>query len=431
MRTFTVASLTPGASSTQTFTATMPSTLATPLNATSTVATVTPESTTANNSSSSAPSTQLFADPSVAINPIPAGTLGSSVTTTLILGNVAGQIPVTFTPQVSVNGGAPTDLAQVTLPAGATSTSAVITVPITATGGTVSASVTAIVGGIVDSNPGNNTATALSGVVYADLLTSVVLPGSAPAGSVASGTVTFTNSASSGTAAQVVTGSVTLSNGEVKPFTAGTLAPGQSSTQTFTTTVPSITATAVLSASSMVTSTTPDSNVGNNTAVSGNLSVLFSDPGVVVNAIPSALEGVSVVTTLTLSNNGSTTVTFTPEVVVNGGAPTLLAAVTLAPGATATSAPITVPMTATGGTVTASVTAPSVPDRNLDNNTSSASVAVTPPPPPPPPVAGGGGGCTANPDSQFDPLLWMVLLAGGAATGLRRRRTSEVCEAQH
>lgn len=431
VRTFTVASLTPGASSTQTFTATMPSTLATPLNATSTVATVTPESTTANNSSSSAPSTQLFADPSVAINPIPAGTLGSSVTTTLILGNVAGQIPVTFTPQVSVNGGAPTDLAQVTLPAGATSTSAVITVPITATGGTVSASVTAIVGGIVDSNPGNNTATALSGVVYADLLTSVVLPGSAPAGSVASGTVTFTNSASSGTAAQVVTGSVTLSNGEVKPFTAGTLAPGQSSTQTFTTTVPSITATAVLSASSMVTSTTPDSNVGNNTAVSGNLSVLFSDPGVVVNAIPSALEGVSVVTTLTLSNNGSTTVTFTPEVVVNGGAPTLLAAVTLAPGATATSAPITVPMTATGGTVTASVTAPSVPDRNLDNNTSSASVAVTPPPPPPPPVAGGGGGCTANPDSQFDPLLWMVLLAGGAATGLRRRRTSEVCEAQH
>ncbi len=42
---------------------------------------------------------------------------------------------------------------------------------------------------------------------------------------------------------------------------------------------------------------------------------------------------------------------------------------TLAPGASVVSAPITVPMTATGGTLTASVTAPSVPDSNSTNNT--------------------------------------------------------------
>ena len=54
------------------------------------------------------------------------------------------------------------------------------------------------------------------------------------------GTVTFSNASvvTGGTAvaATAVTGTVTLSNGDVKSFTVGTLTPGQSSVQTFTTT---------------------------------------------------------------------------------------------------------------------------------------------------------------------------------------------------
>jgi hypothetical protein len=78
-----------------------------------------------------------------------------------------------------------------------------------------------------------------------------------------------------------------------------------------------------------------------------------------------------VTTTVTLSNNGSATVTFTPVVVVNGVS-TTLTAVTLAPGQSTQSAPITVPLTTTGATVTANVTAPSVPDSNPANNTDTA-----------------------------------------------------------
>ncbi|PKO41551.1 MAG: hypothetical protein CVU30_13690 [Betaproteobacteria bacterium HGW-Betaproteobacteria-3] len=429
VHTFTVASLAPGASSTQTFTTTVPSALGTTaLTASSTVATVTPESNTANNSAPAAgPLAVLFADPGVVVNPFPAGTPGSTVTTTLILSNVGGQTAVTFTPQVVVNGGAPQLLSQVSLAPGQTVTSVPINVLLTTTGGTVTANVTAAT--VPDSNLANNTDTKVSGALFADMTTAVVLPANAPAGSVVSGTVTFTNSGSAGTAASAVTGTVTLSNGQAQAFAVGDLVPGASSVQTFTTTVPSTVGTTVLNATSTVATVTPESNTGNNTGVSGSLAVLFADPGVVVNPIPSALEGVVVQTTLTLSNNGSTTVTFTPQVVVNGGAPVLLGAVTLAPGQSAASAPINVPMTATGATVTASVTAPSVPDRNPANDTSVAAVAVTPPAPPPPPtpdpaVDSGGGGCTINPDARFDPLLWMMLLVGGVAGTLRRRRTA-------
>jgi hypothetical protein len=65
---------------------------------------------------------------------------------------------------------------------------------------------------------------------------------------------------------------------------------------------------------------------------------------------------------------GQTAGTFTPQIVVNGTVSTL-APVTLAPGASVISAPITVPMVPTGAMVTANVTLPSVPDINSANNT--------------------------------------------------------------
>jgi uncharacterized repeat protein (TIGR01451 family) len=229
------------------------------LEATSTVATSTPESDPANNQdvdnqAGGEATTPLFSDPGVDVNPIPSGAVGSTVTTTVTLSN-SGSATVTFTPVVVVNG-VSTTLTAVTLAPGQSTNSAPISVPLTTTGATV----TALVG----------------------------------------------------------------------------------------------------------TSTVPDSNLSNNSDTEGGTG-LFADPGVDVRPIPSGAPGSTVTTTVTLSNNGSTTVTFTPVVVVNGVS-TTLTAVTLAPGQTVSSAPITVPLTATGATVTALVGTSSVADRNPANN---------------------------------------------------------------
>ena len=232
-----------------------------------------------------------------------------------------------------------------------------------------------------DGNLANNSDTETVGALFADVTTEVDLPASAPAGSVVSVTVTFTNSASGATAttASAVVGTVTLSNGQVQTYTVGELAPGASVTYSFTTTVPGTTGT-VLEATSTVATSTPESNTGNNSDVDNaaggeQLTPLFSDPGVNVQPIPSGSPGSTVTTTVTLSNSGSTTVSFTPVVVVNGVS-TTLTAVTLSPGQTVSSAPISVPLTATGATVTANVTAPSVPDGNLANNSDTETITV-------------------------------------------------------
>ena len=95
-----------------------------------------------------------------------------------------------------------------------------------------------------DPNSVNNSVTSTVSVGLADVSTLVTLPTTAIAGSVVKGTVTFSNASvvTGGTAvaATAVTGTVTLSNGDVKPFTVGTLTPGQSSVQNFTTTMPSV-----------------------------------------------------------------------------------------------------------------------------------------------------------------------------------------------
>ena len=244
------------------------------------------------------------------VNPIPSGSPGTTVTTTVTLSN-NGSTTVTFTPVVVING-VTTTLAPVTLAPGQTQ-SAPITVPLTTTGATVTANVTAP--SVPDSNPANNTDTELGGAQFADVSTEVDLPTTAPAGSVVTVTVTFTNSAAAGTTASATVGTVTLSNGDVRTFTVGDLAPGASVTQTFTTTVPS-TIGAVLEATSTVATTTPESSTANNSDVDNQAggeqtTPLFSDPGVDVNPIPSGSPGTTVTTTVTLSNNGSTTVTFT------------------------------------------------------------------------------------------------------------------------
>jgi hypothetical protein len=201
-----------------------------------------------------------------------------------------------------------------------------------------------------DPNQLNNTATNSVTVGLADVSTLVTLPTTAIAGSVVTGTVTFSNASGAvgnasgiavGTAvtATAVTGTVTLSNGEVKSFTVGNLAPGQSSVQTFTTTM----GTTTLSATSTVSTTTLESNTANNTSA---VSMTVASPS---------------------------TPTPTPDPV-----PPVVAA-----------------------------------------------------PEPLPATGGGGGGCTTSPDAKFDPMLWMMLLAGGVATGLRRRRTADLVDDRH
>ena len=107
--------------------------------------------------------------------------------------------------------------------------------------------------GTTDPSPANNTASASVVVAgLADVGTTLQLPVGAPAGSVISGTVTFTNSATGGVATGV-SGTVTLSNGDVRAFTLGNLAPGASSVKTFTTTLPATPGPATLNATSVVT----------------------------------------------------------------------------------------------------------------------------------------------------------------------------------
>ncbi len=370
VKTFTVpGSLAPGQSFTSTFTTTVPNNTATPtLVGTSTVATATPESNNANNSANDT-LVVLYADPAVTVNPIPAGTPGSTVTASVTLSN-NGSTTVTFTPVVVVNGVTQT-LAPVTLAPGATQSVPVL-VTITASGATVTGLVTNP--SVADSNPANNSDTKSTGTLLADVTTAIDLPANAPGGSVVTGTVSFTNASTATATATAVIGTVTLSNGEVKTFTVpGSLAPGQSFTSTFTTTVPNNTATPTLVGTSTVATATPESNNANNSA-NDTLVVLYADPAVTVNPIPAGTPGSTVTASVTLSNNGSTTVTFTPVVVVNGVTQTL-APVTLAPGATQ-SVPVLVTITASGATVTGLVTNPSVADSNPANNSDTKSTGT-------------------------------------------------------
>jgi hypothetical protein len=230
-----------------TFTTTVPGTVGVVLEATSTVATATPESNSANNSdvdnqAGGEQLTPLFSDPGVQVNPIPSGSPGTTVTTTVTLSN-NGSTTVTFTPVVVVNGvsddpdggdaGARARARRARRSA----------VPLTTTGATVTANVTAP--SVPDSNPANNTSTQLAGAQFADVTTEVTCRrrrgrfgghgdgdlhqqrGGGPRPPAA-----VTNSASGGTAttASATVGTVTLSNGQVQTYTLGDLAPGASVT---------------------------------------------------------------------------------------------------------------------------------------------------------------------------------------------------------
>jgi outer membrane lipase/esterase len=212
-----------------------------------------------------------------------------------------------------------------------------------------------------------------SNTFLTDVTTVLNLPASGAGGSVVTSTVSFANSSSAAGTATAVVGNVLLSNGEIKTFTVPDLAPGGSSIQSFTTTLPNNTATPTLRGTATVATANPETNTSNNSATS-TLVVLYADPGVAVNPMLAGVAGSTVTATITLSNNGSTTVTFTPLVVVNGLTQTLAQA-SLAPGQTRTTT-VQIPVTLSGATVTAIVGSPSVADTNAVNNSDTKIKAV-------------------------------------------------------
>lgn len=153
----------------------------------------------------------------------------------------------------------------------------------------------------------NNTGTATLQIrpTFSDVVSIVSLPPSATTGSIVTGTVVFANIASGPGAitATSAVGTVTLSNGQILTYTLGDLGPGQSTSQTFTTTVPDLTTTLV--ANSDITSTTADLNPSNNTSTAALSVIRAANLGVSKdNGVSSLAAGSITAYTLTFTNGG-------------------------------------------------------------------------------------------------------------------------------
>ena len=236
--------------------------------------------------------------------------------------------------------------------------------------------------GTTDPSLANNTASASVVVAgLADVGTTLQLPVGAPAGSVISGTVTFTNSATGGVATGV-SGTVTLSNGDVRAFTLGNLAPGTSSVKTFTTTVPATPGTATLNATSVVTTASPEANTTNNTATASTV-VQFADVTTTVTLPATKRANRSYTVSVTFKNAAtgaaaSTATAVTGTVTLSTGIVRTYSGIgNLAPGASVTrSFSATAPATV-GTIVTAtSKVATTAVESNTGNNSATASMLV-------------------------------------------------------
>jgi uncharacterized repeat protein (TIGR01451 family) len=237
--------------------------------------------------------------------------------------------------------------------------------------------------GTTDPNLANNTASASVAVAaLADVSTTLRLPAGAPAGSVVSVTVTFSNSATGG-AATGVGGTVTLSNGDVRVFSLGTLAPGGSSVQTFATTVPSAVS---LNGTSTVATSSAESNTANNTATAALLvQSQFADVTTTVTmpATRRANRNFTVNVTFTNAATGAAALTatgVTGRVTLSNGVVRSYNGIgSLAPGASVSrSFSATAPSTV-GATVTAtSLVTTTAPESNTANNTATATLTVVP-----------------------------------------------------
>lgn len=250
-------------------------------------------------------------------------------------------------------------------------------------GGTLSSVTTVgVPGGVVDGNAGNNTASVTLAVPTPDLTSTLRLPTGAAAGSVIRGTVTVSNIATGATAftATAATAAVSLSDGTVRQFALGDLAPGASRVQTFTTTLPTAAGVALLSGASTAATTGADRNLANNVSVASTV-VQRADVRTAVSLPASTLRGWYVTGNVTFTNgatgtSASSAAGVTGRVRLSNGSVFSYSLGTLAPGATVSRsfgfwAPFSV------GTLTASsvVTTTSV-ESNTGNNTAATSMQI-------------------------------------------------------
>ena len=215
----------------------------------------------------------LFSDIAVNIAPIAASPAGSTTSAIITINNYGGAT-ATFIASVTVNGLAQTQSFTLS-PNGSLSYS--VTVPVTTAGAIVSVAVGSAT--VPDSNLGNNTASAAVTALFADVTTSIILPINSQVGTTVAGTVVFTNSSAAGATATNTTGIVTLSNGQVITFDLANVAPGASITRTFNIVLPNAVTTAVLTGTSTVSTSTPESNTSNNSATANTI-VLAPDSSV-------------------------------------------------------------------------------------------------------------------------------------------------------
>jgi uncharacterized repeat protein (TIGR01451 family) len=236
--------------------------------------------------------------------------------------------------------------------------------------------------GMTDPNTANDTGAVTLNVPTPDVTSILRMPMGAAAGSVIRGTVTFSNIATGATAftATAVTGSVTLSNGTVRTFTAGNLAPGASSVQTFTTTVPTLTATTLLNGTSTASTAGADRNLANNVSTASTV-VQRADVRTVVS-LPTSAWRLSLVTGSVTFTNGATgssalaAAGVTGRVTLSNGNSFSYSLGTLAPGASVSrNFSFFAPFSAGTLTATSRVTTTSV-ESSITNNTGTDAMQI-------------------------------------------------------
>ena len=210
----------------------------------------------------------------------------------------------------------------------------------------------------------NNTATATLSGLQPDFTTSVTLPANAPAGTTVTGTVTFTNS---GNATATFTATITI-NGSTT-VVSFSLAPNESRAVTIS--VP-VFSTGASVQSTVTNSSIPESNTQNNTAT-GQVTTVPVDVSTTIASPGNLPVGATTSATVTFTNNGSATVTFTPSFTINGVTVPGTQSFTLnpsgTPGASTTTQAPVLTVQAGGNTVTAGVGVTSIPETTLTNNT--------------------------------------------------------------
>jgi uncharacterized repeat protein (TIGR01451 family) len=286
------------------------------------VATTTAEYNYANNTAVVSITPALISDIGIAISVPSAITVGQTITATITITNFGPS------PASDVN-------AVVTLPNGITQTITVGNMAVSATftttiayGVPVSSTTVQIFNARVtsttaDSNPQNNTATAAVSLnLLADVAISISVPPSSTAGQTVTATITISNNGPS--PASNVNATVTLPNGTTQTIVVGSLGANGTQTTTIIYAIPQG-STTVQTFSGLVTTTTADTNLANNTATA----IILLPADVTTRITVPANVSVSVVVsgTVSFANIGGS-----PALNVGG-------TVTLPPGVAAKSIP--------------------------------------------------------------------------------------------